>query len=270
MDARTPVWGRDRRLTSLVFPTYNPGPQIEQAWREVQQFLSQAPGRWEVLFVCDGCTDGTPRLLRRLTAGAADVQVLSHEPNRGKGFAVRTGLAAARGQWRLFTDVDLAYRFEDVRRLANALRNGADLAIGSRTHPDSRMVLPAALQGYLYRRHLQSSVLAVLVRHLLALPYRDTQAGLKGLTAGAARRLLPQLTCDGFGFDCELLSAGRALGLAIAEVPVCVRYEDRASTTGFSGMARMVRELWRVRRTWCGARERELEPATPAQRREAA
>jgi len=189
--------------------------------------------------------------LAEWTAAARDpIRVLSYAPNRGKGYAVGYGLAAARGAWRLFTDVDLAYQFDDIVRVAQVLRAGADVAIASRTHPASRLVLPVALQGYVYRRHLQSKAFSLLVRLLLPLTQRDTQAGLKGLSASAAQQVLPLLRCDGFGFDCELLTASVHHGLAIAEVPICVSYDDTASTTGWRGMSRMIGELWRIRHAW--------------------
>jgi dolichyl-phosphate beta-glucosyltransferase len=178
------------------------------------------------------------------------IRVLGYAPNRGKGYAVRHGLAAARGNIRIFTDVDLSYGFDDVLRIANTLRDGADLAIASRTHAESRLVLPAHLQGYVYRRHLQTMVYSLLVRLFLRLPIRDTQAGLKGVTARAANLILRYLHCDGFAFDCELLSAAFRLGLTITEVPVCVHHHDASSTTGFSSLAEMMIDVWRIRRTW--------------------
>ncbi len=251
MHPRPPEREPDEPDYSLVFPTYNPGPALAQTWRAVVQFVRQATARWEVLFVCDGCTDGTPaRLQQWLGEEPGRVRLLSYAPNRGKGYAVRQGLLAARGQWRLFTDVDMAYGFEDVLRLAETLRGGAEVAIASRWHPQSRLVLPPRLQGYAYRRHLQSLVFSALVRLLLPLTQRDTQAGLKGLSARAAERLVPHLHCDGFEFDCELLTACVRYGIAVTEVPVWVRYEDTASTTGIRTMGRMLRDLWKIRRAW--------------------
>jgi dolichyl-phosphate beta-glucosyltransferase len=238
-------------VTSLVFPTYNPGPLAVRTWRAVREFLTWAPGAWEVVFVCDGCTDGAPDRLAELTRPEARrVRVLSYQPNRGKGYAVRQGLLAARGQWRLFTDVDLAYGFEDVVRLARALQAGAAVAIGSRHHADSRLVVPPTLAGYAYRRHLQGRLFSLLTRGLLPVTQQDTQAGLKGMTAAVARAVLPHLACNGFGFDCELLTACARLGVPVAEVPVTVRYEDAASTTGLRTMLGMVSDLWRIRRRW--------------------
>jgi dolichyl-phosphate beta-glucosyltransferase len=266
MHARKPERGRDGPITSLVFPTYNPGAVLERTWCELQRFLRQTPGNWEILFVCDGCTDDTPSRLESLARdGGQPVRVLAYAPNRGKGYAVRRGLEAATGEWRLFTDVDLAYGLDDVVRVAEALRAGADVAIASRLHPDSRLILPPRLQGYAYRRHLQSLVFSALVHLLLPLKQRDTQAGLKGLNARTARLLLPHLTCDGFGFDCELLTASVLQGLAIAEVPVCVRYDDAASTTGWRTMSRMIGELWRIRRSWRRRPPLRTDPRVPDQ-----
>jgi dolichyl-phosphate beta-glucosyltransferase len=262
MDVRDPEGGVAQALTSLVFPTYNPGPQLERTWQEVRQFLNDNPEAWEILFVCDGCTDGTPARLEALTADETRrVQIINYAPNRGKGYAVRRGLEAARGAWRIFTDIDLAYSLGDVQRLAQVLRGGAAVAIASRVHPDSRVILPPSLHGYAYRRHLQSWLFTNLAHCLLPLRQRDTQAGLKGLSAAAARLLLPHLHCDGFGFDCELLTACAHFGVEVTEVPVWVRYEDRASTTSVRATRQMFRELLRIRRTW---RRMAIPVPTPA------
>jgi dolichyl-phosphate beta-glucosyltransferase len=261
MQAPNPDGGTARGLTSLVLPAYNAAAQVERTWHEVRGFLRRAPGNWEVLFVCDGCSDGTANLLTELTRNdMARVRVLSYHPNRGKGYAVRQGLRAACGQWRVFTDIDLAYGFEDILRLAGKLRDGAEVAIASRFHPESRLLLPPRLQGYAYRRHLQSLIFSTLVRLLLPIRQRDTQAGLKGLSARASRLVLPHLRARGFEFDCELLTACACLGLDVAEVPVCVRCEDSASTTGLRTVTRMIGELWKIRRAW---RPRWLAGAAP-------
>jgi glycosyltransferase involved in cell wall biosynthesis len=259
MEAPHPDGGSPGALTTLVLPTYNAGPRAERTWHEVRDFLRWAPGDWEVLFVCDGCTDGTPERLAELTRGEGErVRVLTYAPNRGKGHAVRHGLRLARGRWRLFTDIDLAYGFDDILRLAEALWRGADVAIASRLHPGSLLLVPPRLQGYAYRRYLQSLVFSAVVRLFLPIRHADTQAGLKGLSARAADAVLPHLRCRGFEFDCELLTACKCFGLEVEEVPVCVRYEDAASTTGLRAVARMIGKLWKIRRKW---RPRWLTPA---------
>lgn len=241
-------------MTSLVLPAFNPGAQVELTFAAVRDFLRGRPD-WEAIFVLDGCTDDTEdRLTNRLVdADDSRMRYVAYAPNRGKGYAVRTGLLAARGAYRIFTDVDLAYRFDDILRVADELHAGAAVAVASREHPDSELQLPAHLLGYAYRRRLQSHVFGRFARAILPLAHRDTQAGLKGMTALVATTIVPELVCDGFGFDCEFLTACRTYAVPVTEVPVRVRYDDAGSSTGgLRTMSRMLRELWRVRRAWHG------------------
>lgn len=239
-----------RRFFSLVLPAYNPGDQVPATLRELDAFRGQSIDRWEVVFVCDGCTDGTADRLRAWRPRDPDVRVLSYRPNRGKGYAVRQGLLAARAPYRIFTDIDLAYSPDDIRRVADRLLAGDPVAIASRTHPESRLSLPAALQGYVWRRYVQSRLFARLVR--LVLPFRpaDSQAGLKGMTAHVVEQVVARLRCDGFGLDCELLTACARLGIPVVEVPVHVHYNRAASTTDYRAVVHMVRELMQIRKAW--------------------
>jgi dolichyl-phosphate beta-glucosyltransferase len=159
-------------------------------------------------------------------------------------------LLAARGTIRIFTDVDLAYPFEDILQIAATIKAGAAVAIGSRAHPESRVQLPLNLLGHVFRRVLQGRVFGTIARLLLPIELRDTQAGLKGMTAAVAEALLPHLTCDGFGFDCELLTACARAAIPLVETPVYVRYDGTTSTTGPRSSLRMLRELWRIRQVW--------------------
>src|SRR5262245_23922716 len=99
MHARKGERGWDDPLSSLVFPTYNPGASVVTTWLAVTRFLREVGPTWEVLFVCDGCTDGTTeRLFALAGAKSPGIRILAHTPNRGKGYAVRRGLAEARGR----------------------------------------------------------------------------------------------------------------------------------------------------------------------------
>ncbi|MGL6074364.1 MAG: glycosyltransferase [Fimbriiglobus sp.] len=239
-------------MTSLVLPTYNPGSAVERTWDQVRDFLRARPDPWEVLFVLDGCTDDTRLHLERLQQATLDprMRVLSYSPNQGKGHAVRVGLLEARGAYRLFTDVDLAYGFDDIARLADELRNGAQAAIASREHPESLVQLPPQTIGYAYRRRLQSQLFGRVARTILPITQHDTQAGLKGMTAAVAEMILPNLRCNGFGFDCEFLTACQRYGITVQEMPVNVRYEDAATTTSSGTALKMLRELWQIRKRW--------------------
>jgi dolichyl-phosphate beta-glucosyltransferase len=258
-----PVRSGERLPTfSLVLPAYNPGSDVLDKLQELQQFIAASSRHWEVIFVCDGCTDGTAAQLRSMTeAGDAQVRVLEYSPNRGKGYAVRLGLEAGRGRYRIFTDVDLAYGFDDIERIAQALESGAPVAIASREHGDSRLLLPTRLLGYAYRRYWKSQVFSWLARAILPLRQIDTQAGLKGMSADIVELIVPRLHSDGFELDCELLTACSRLGVAVTEVPVCVRLHDSSSTTGLQATMKMVRALWRIRKAWPAQSKKMSHPA---------
>ncbi len=252
-------------MISLVLPAFNPGPAIESTWLALREFLRGQAEPWEAVIVLDGCTDGTAELLDRLEFDRR-IRVVSYSPNRGKGHAVRTGLLAARGEYRIFTDIDLAYGFDDILRVADALRSGAAVAIASRAHPESEIRLPAELLGYAWRRNLQGAVFGRVARMLLPICQTDTQAGLKGFSAEVVRHVLPLTSGDGFGFDCELLTACHRCGIPVEEVPVVVRCANRASTTRTRTALSMLRELWSIRRNW----KRRAVPAFVATVREPA
>lgn len=251
---------------SLILPLYNPGEQLSHTLAELAGFVAAATECWELVFVSDGSTDGSAELIQIWAQDRTNVNVLSYTPNRGKGCAVRQGLLAATAPYRIFTDIDLAYPFSDIRSVAWKLRAGHELVIGSRTHPDSLIELTPSAIGYAFRRQVQSSLFSRLVRAMLPLTQRDTQAGLKGFSERAVNLIAPKLQCNGFGFDCELLTAAVRHQLMVTEVPVHVRYDAGGSTTNLRSTTRMIKDLWRIRREWPAT----ITPEIATTRREAA
>jgi len=238
-------------VISLIIPMYNPGLAAEQCFHRVRDFLRFRRETWEVVFVSDGSTDSSVATLRRLCQVHDEkrFQVIEYTPNRGKGFAVKTGMLAARGKYRLFTDIDLFF-LHTLGKAADALKDGAAMVIASRTHTHSEFAAPFTLIHYLYRRKLQSMIFSRVVRTLLPIPQRDTQAGLKGMSAEVAERLLPHTQIQGFSFDCEWLMAATKMHIPVVEIPVCVRYGNTASTIRMTTGLRMLRELWQIRQAW--------------------
>jgi len=238
-------------LYSLILPTYNAGAIAHRTWAEVQRLLDSTSRRWEVLFVCDGCRDGSDQTLLDLAKKSGkNVRVLRSPSNRGKGHAVRRGLLRAHGDYRIFTDVDLAYPLDMVESAADQLAAGHDVVIACRAHTESEVLHSAGMENYLRKRKLQSSLFSNIARTLLHISYRDPQAGLKGLSAAAVTTMLPHIRCQGFGFDCELLVACRYFGIPVHEMPVRVIYDNVQSTTTLRSSLSMIGELMRIRRRW--------------------
>jgi len=113
---------------SVVIPVYNENASIGELVRRVRA----APVDKEIILVDDCSTDGTRDTLRAL-ASTGDLTILYHDRNRGKGAALRTGIAAARGEAVIIQDADLEYDPQDYLKLLEPIRNGrADVVFGSR------------------------------------------------------------------------------------------------------------------------------------------
>jgi dolichyl-phosphate beta-glucosyltransferase len=237
---------------SVVVPAYNEATRLPRTIERVERFLD---GRsYEIVVVDDGSTDGTVEAAR--AAARRELVVLRNEGNRGKGYAVRRGMLAARAPRRLMSDADLSTPIEELGRLEPCLDAGHDVAIGSRALAGSRI----EVRQPWYRENM-GRVFNVCVRALAVPGVRDTQCGFKLFSARAADAVFASARLDGFSFDVEALFIARQLGYRIAEVPVVWR-NDAATRVGLLGGFRAFPDLLRIRvNDWRGCYEPGRTPA---------
>lgn len=235
---------------TLIVPAYNAEAFIDATLRDVRDWLASRDEPWEVIVIDDASRDRTPALIDafvRAHPGEA-FRVIRFTENRGKGFAVRVGLDAARGTFSVFTDCDLAYPMPNVAAIVDQLVGGADAAIACRVHPDTTYLIKPDFFSYLFTRHLMGRWFNGICRAIAVPRLLDTQAGLKGFRTDVVRPILGRLRLDGFSFDVELLRALIDRGARIAETPVAFRYDSEPSTVHFTLDAlRMARDLLRIR-----------------------
>ncbi|HKW95243.1 MAG TPA: dolichyl-phosphate beta-glucosyltransferase [Methylomirabilota bacterium] len=208
MTAPGPRW-------SVVIPAYNEARRLPRYLKEIQAYFEGRDEPYEVIVVDDGSRDGTGERVREVAAGRPHVVVHDLGRNRGKGHAVRAGMARAVGSLRLMADADGATPIAEAARLERAVAAGADLAVGSRVLRD----FAVSRQVRLHRK-LSGAVFNFLVRRLGVAGVVDTQCGFKLLRGSVAEALFPLITTDGFGFDVELLMLAERTGFRVAEVAV--------------------------------------------------
>ncbi|NLV55367.1 MAG: glycosyltransferase [Acidimicrobiales bacterium] len=227
-----------RRL-SVVVPAYREADRIGATVARIRAELTPTVGAddVEVVVVDDGSGDGTDRAAR--DADADEVVVLAR--NRGKGAAVRAGVAVATGRTIAFTDADLSYPPAQIERLLVAVEDGWDVVVGSRTHTDTATLVRARRVRELGGRLVNLCTHAVLLG-----AYRDTQCGLKAFRSDVARSLFARSRIDGFAFDVELFHLAERDGLSVREVPVEVAHADRSSVRAVRDGLRLVRDLGRI------------------------
>ncbi len=233
---------------TLVVPTYNAADFIETSVLRLRRFVAEHPA-WCVLFVCDGCTDGTAEKLSALIAGdGPGIQAEVYTQNRGKGYAVRRGMALAKTAYRFYTDVDLAYDPDEALKLLKLLEAGADLAVVNRASPDSCFLISPRDFPTIYKRHVMSRSFNWWLRKMLPISILDTQAGLKGMTAAAWEKIGPQLSTDGFFIDVEILAWAGLHGMRVDETPIVFKYVDPTTVRMVSHGWHMIFDTLRLRK----------------------
>lgn len=228
-------------MLSIVIPAYNESRRLSSSLERIFAYCDRRGEPFEVIVVDDGSTDGTAEAVRARFGQRPALRVLSYAENRGKGYAVRHGLRNARGDLVLFTDADLSTPIEDLEKLEAAIGEGADIAIGTRAHPESRIEQRQPLY-----RDRAGKLFNALVRLLLLPGMRDTQCGFKLFRRERILGLLDQMRIDRFAFDVELLYLARRAGLKIREVPV-VWANEPDSRVRLSHAAAAFVDLLRIR-----------------------
>ncbi len=194
-------------LLSVIVPVFNERSTVAELIRRIRAV--ELPVDIEVIVVDDGSSDGTDKVLMAL--GDSTVRVIDHEYNRGKGAAIRTGLAAARGDLVLVQDADLEYDpFDWPRLLDPILRRKAQVVYGSRFTGERKNMLPLHWLG---NRFLS------LVTNVL---YSSTLSDMETCYKMFDRRVLEGITIesDRFDFEPEITAKILRRGYRIYEVPI--------------------------------------------------
>jgi dolichyl-phosphate beta-glucosyltransferase len=241
------IASEERALTSevrlsVVVPAYNEESRLPATLERIAEHLAGRPNLLpaELVVVDDGSTDATAHVAERFAAPTGlSLRVVRLGRNRGKGAAVRAGLAASSGAWVLISDADLATPIEELGAL---LASGAAVAVGSRGVRRElilrRQPLPRDTLGRVFNLGLR--VLGLTRLH-------DTQCGFKLLEGVLARRLAAELRLDGFAFDVELLARAKRHGATVVEVPVRWYHMESSRVRPLRHGLQMLRDAARIR-----------------------
>ena len=205
---------RWKGCVSVIVPVYNEAAHVD----ELLQAIHAAPVKKEIIIVDDGSTDGTREKLQALPL-AGDVTIVFHEKNCGKGAAIRTALAYARGEYVLIQDSDLEYDPQDYPALLRPLEEGrANVVYGVRPDRPERGL----------RFFLGAKLLTHLANFLYGAGIHDEATCYKAIRRSLLGRV--QLDCHRFEFCPEVTAKLSRMGETIAEVPIS--YHPRSAVEG--------------------------------------
>lgn len=269
---------------SIAIPAYNESARLPATLSAVVKCIQARGWDAEIIVVNDGSTDGTADVVRKFAANApgvrslderlieshaapaapddprlVELRLLENPGNRGKGYSVRAGMLAARGEVVLFTDADLSAPIEEAERLFEAIRQGADIAIGSRWLESDRQTQRQPIYRQFFGRCFNA-----VTRAVMKLPFADTQCGLKAFSRGAAQTVFQLQTINHWGFDPEILFIAIKHGFWVIEVPVAWGHDERTRMSYLKDGFKMLQELATIR--WNAFRGRYDRPVEAAKR----
>ena len=230
---------------SIVIPAYNESERLGGPLKTILEFVSTSGLSTEVIVVDDGSSDDTAKVAERTFAKMPDIEsnVIRYEKNCGKGFAVKTGLLAAKADVALFSDADLSTPIEEMPKLVDPLLKGEyDVTFGSRA-------LDRSLIGTRqpWRREQGGRVMNFIIRTMSGLTFTDTQCGFKAFNLLKFRPLLGLMKIDRFGFDVEFLFVANYNKLRLKEIPVRWNDVEGSKVSVVRDTKRMVSELAQIR-----------------------
>ncbi|MFH1564494.1 MAG: dolichyl-phosphate beta-glucosyltransferase [bacterium] len=224
---------------SVVIPAYNEEKQIKNSLNMIKEYLDTRGFSYEIIVSNDGSVDGTVEEVKK---SGVDVILLDNKKNYGKGFAIKSGMLKAQGEFVVFLDADLATPIAELPKLLNSLENGdAQIVIGSRAigKRDIERSLIRSVIGLGFRK-LKSLIVGIEIF--------DSQCGFKGFKREVVEPIFKKQTINGWSFDVEILLIASKLGYKILEVPVSWTEQGNSKMKLWREIPRMFWELLRIRK----------------------
>jgi glycosyltransferase involved in cell wall biosynthesis len=233
------------KKVTVILPVYNEAKYIARTCDTVLNFSLNNPD-YHFILVNDGSTDKTRQVIEAKLAATCNnnIELVSYPINRGKGYAVKTGVEYAQGEYVCFLDSDLAYSLEHLQLLVEKLQY-FDMVIGCRN-----LVAAKNLKGLSFSRKLAGKIFNILSRIILDLPFTDMQAGIKGFNKNVAKELFLYQGLSRFSFDVELIYIAKKKGYKIGEIPAIVSPLHRQKISQVNLLKdslQMFVNLWQIR-----------------------
>lgn len=230
---------------SLVVPAYREARRLPRTLEQLTAFVKACAFRCEVLVVVEPSADGTLDLARQKTTEQENFQVIENEVQRGKGYAVRTGMLRATGEHIFYMDADLSVPLRVVHAFLEFFEKHPEIDVlaGNRQHVESRITRRQSLL-----REAMGQVFNKVLQRLSLVSIPDTQCGFKAFRRDAARAIFSRQRIDGFAFDVEVLMLAQRLGYRVADLPVEWINSPESHVHIVRDSVQMLRDTLQVRR----------------------
>lgn len=214
------------KLISLIVPCYKQEQTIAKDLERIKEVLDRLRYSTELICVVDGKIDGTFAKASKFAQKNSNVKAIGYDINKGKGYAIRYGMAESHGDIIAFIDSGMDINPNGLSMLLEHFEwYDADIIVGSKRHPASKVDYP-------WQRRILSIGYQFLVWLLFGLKVRDTQVGMKFFKREVLEKVLPRLLVKRFAFDVEILAVANYLGFhRIYEAPIDVALRFGGAST---------------------------------------
>ncbi len=224
-------------LISFIIPAYNEGKNIHNNLIEGLQVVRGFGVPFEMVVVNDGSSDNTLREIERVAIHSPEIVPVTYMKNAGKGNALKVGVRRARGNLVVFMDADLEIHPKHALKFMYMMKaTDADVVIGSKRHPDSKVDYPTKRIFLSWGYHL-------LIKALFDLDITDTQPGFKLFRKEVLDKELIKVEAQRYAFDLDLLVNTQADGFKIVEAPIELNFSRSCGgRLGFKTVRSMLKE----------------------------
>jgi glycosyltransferase involved in cell wall biosynthesis len=202
----------ETELTAII-PVYNNRPALETAIPRSLESLSEITGSFELIVAEDGSADGSCETVLQYAQKDNRIRLFHNNERLGRGRALSRAIAEAKGSIVCYFDVDLATDMRFLSSLIGAVRDGSDIATGSRLLPESNTERTGS-------RKMASRTYNFLVRLMLGSSIHDHQCGFKAFNKQRILPILPSIRSGHWFWDTELLVRCQRMGYTVREFPV--------------------------------------------------
>ncbi len=231
---------------SVVMPAYNESHHICDNLLLTSKVLERITETYEIICINDGSTDSTLYEINNAIASDNHIRSITYSENKGKGFAIKQGIAESKYEYIAFIDSDLDISPDHIKMFLDRLINeNADIAIGSKMHKDSHIDYPMS-------RKILSYGYYIILRILFRLNLKDTQTGIKLYRSEIIKPIALDTITNGFAFDIEMLAIAQSKGYKIIELPIDLVFtrgkQNGLSRIKFNSIIKMFRNTIAVKR----------------------
>ena len=197
-------------MISIIVPAYNESKRIRSFLKDLVKFAKK--GNYEIIIVDDGSTDNTGSVIKKITKDFKKIKIISYKPNMGKGYAVKTGIMKARGEYIIFIDADGSIHPKEIPKMERMLKE-YDIVVGDRSSIFSKIKQPRARKflGVLFNNYMNT---------IFRVDVKDFLCGFKGFRRNAAKTLFKDIISNRWIFDVEIFYKSRKANYTLYKLPI--------------------------------------------------